>query len=150
MAEYVSKDNAMKAGTLCDWYINSIDETVPPVWTEKHIDELLRDFLVIPKETPVVNVPAKHGRWVKSKKHSWRKDKDGELDVYSYFGGMCNGIECKICGDHICVHCFHNWEELAKEEDCREHYECSCCGAPLEADDKTPFCSQCGARMESD
>ncbi len=64
MDEYISKDEAMDAGTLCNWYISSIDETVPPVWTEEHIEELLRDFLVIPKETPPIDVaPVVHGHW---------------------------------------------------------------------------------------
>lgn len=35
--------------TLIDWYISSIDETLPPIWTEEHIAELCRDFYVVPK-----------------------------------------------------------------------------------------------------
>lgn len=34
---------------LCDWYINSVDETEEPKWTPEHIDELTNDFYVIPK-----------------------------------------------------------------------------------------------------
>lgn len=41
--------NAYSESTLIDWYISSIDETLPPIWTEKHIAELCRDFYVIPK-----------------------------------------------------------------------------------------------------
>jgi hypothetical protein len=40
---------AMDERTLIDWYISSIDETVPPIWTEEHIAELCKDFYVIPK-----------------------------------------------------------------------------------------------------
>ena len=40
----------MDNGTLTDWYINSIDNTVEPIWTDEHIEELLNDFYVIPKE----------------------------------------------------------------------------------------------------
>ena len=40
---------AYSESTLIDWYISSIDETVPPIWTEEHIAELCRDFYVIPK-----------------------------------------------------------------------------------------------------
>lgn len=65
MAEYVDKDAAMDEETLLCWCISSIDETVPPVWTAEHIEELLNDFLVIPKETPVADVrPEKHGEWI--------------------------------------------------------------------------------------
>lgn len=41
---------AYSESTLIDWYISSIDETVPPIWTEEHIAELCRDFYVIPKK----------------------------------------------------------------------------------------------------
>jgi hypothetical protein len=41
--------NAYSESTLIDWYISSIDETLPPIWTEEHIAELCRDFYVIPK-----------------------------------------------------------------------------------------------------
>ncbi len=40
---------AMDEGSLVDWYISSIDETIPPCWTEEHIAELCKDFYVIPK-----------------------------------------------------------------------------------------------------
>ena len=40
----------MDRGTLVDWYVNSVSPDVPPIWTEEHIDELLTDFHVIPKE----------------------------------------------------------------------------------------------------
>ncbi len=58
MAEYVAKDAAMDQGALYDWYISSVSEDDPPVWTDEHIDELLNDFLVIPKETPAADVVA--------------------------------------------------------------------------------------------
>lgn len=31
------------------WYQDSIDNTKPPIWTDKHIDELFHDFYLIPK-----------------------------------------------------------------------------------------------------
>lgn len=34
---------------LISWYISSIDETVPPIWTDEHLEELLKDFYLIPK-----------------------------------------------------------------------------------------------------
>ena len=43
-------DRSMDEGTLVDWYISSIDETIPPIWTPEHISELLKDFYVIPKK----------------------------------------------------------------------------------------------------
>ena len=43
-------NKAYSESTLIDWFISSIDETVPPCWTEAHIVELCKDFYVIPKE----------------------------------------------------------------------------------------------------
>lgn len=34
---------------LIDWYISSVDDS-EPVWTEAHIEELMNDFYLIPKE----------------------------------------------------------------------------------------------------
>lgn len=36
-------------GYLSDWYQASIDETKPPVWTDAHLNEIFRDFYLIPK-----------------------------------------------------------------------------------------------------
>lgn len=50
MAEYVNKELGVDAGYLSDWYISSVGEE-PPVWTDGHIEELLNDFYIIPKES---------------------------------------------------------------------------------------------------
>lgn len=55
MAEYISKQAAVDAGYLSDWYISSVGDE-PPVWTDAHIDELLNDFIVIPKDTKPADV----------------------------------------------------------------------------------------------
>lgn len=41
--EWVSKMRPVDKGYLIDWYINSVGDE-EPVWTEKHIEELVRDF----------------------------------------------------------------------------------------------------------
>ena len=75
MAEkgYVSLDAAYDIGTLEDWYISSVSQDDAPVWTEEHLEELLNDFYVIPKDTPTVDVaPVKHGHWVYNQNgHDW-------------------------------------------------------------------------------
>ena len=47
---YVRKveEQAVDFGYLSDWYISSVDENDEPVWTEKHIKELIGDFILIP------------------------------------------------------------------------------------------------------
>lgn len=46
---YIRKieERAVDFGYLSDWYISSVDETDEPVWTEKHIKELIGDFILI-------------------------------------------------------------------------------------------------------
>lgn len=46
--EYLERESYDHA-TLADWYISSVGNETP-VWTEEHIDELLNDFYVIPRE----------------------------------------------------------------------------------------------------
>jgi len=36
--------------TLYDWYITSVSQRDDPVWTEKHLKELMSDFYLIPKD----------------------------------------------------------------------------------------------------
>lgn len=49
----VDLEKAMDESTLCDWYITSVSPKDEPVWTDRHIEELLNDFYVIPKEAEV-------------------------------------------------------------------------------------------------
>lgn len=46
----VDLEKAMDESTLYDWYVTSVKRTVTPVWTGEHIEELLNDFYVIPKD----------------------------------------------------------------------------------------------------
>ena len=43
-------EQAFDYPTLADWYISSVNDKDTPVWTDEHIEELLNDFYVIPKE----------------------------------------------------------------------------------------------------
>ena len=43
------ESECVSRGYLTDWYQQSIDETEPPIWTDKHLDELYNDFYLIPK-----------------------------------------------------------------------------------------------------
>jgi environmental stress-induced protein Ves len=36
-------------GDLVDWYINSVSPDDKPVWTEGHIEELMKDFILFPR-----------------------------------------------------------------------------------------------------
>lgn len=66
--EYIEREAAYDMDTLYDWYVSSVSENDNPVWTEEHLEELLNDFYVIPKDTPAAAVePVKHGHWVNHK-----------------------------------------------------------------------------------
>ena len=63
--EYIDLETAYDMDTLEDWYINSVSDNDTPVWTEEHLEELLNDFYVIPKDTSKADVaPVRHGHWV--------------------------------------------------------------------------------------
>ena len=46
----VDLEKAMDESTLYDWYVTSVTQEDTPVWTGEHIEELLNDFYVIPKD----------------------------------------------------------------------------------------------------
>lgn len=46
----VDLEKAMDESTLYDWYVTSVTQKDTPVWTGEHIEELLNDFYVIPKD----------------------------------------------------------------------------------------------------
>ena len=49
-SDKVVREYAVDYGLLYDWYIHSVSQHDEPVWTEKHIKELLSDFCLIPKD----------------------------------------------------------------------------------------------------
>jgi hypothetical protein len=53
--EYLERESYDHA-TLADWYISSVGNEVP-VWTEEHIEELLNDFYIIPRELKIKPLP---------------------------------------------------------------------------------------------
>ena len=55
MADFINLDTAYDSDSLTVWYISSVGSETP-VWTDKHIEELLNDFYVIPKNTPAADV----------------------------------------------------------------------------------------------
>lgn len=97
MSEYISREEAVDAGYLSDWYISSVDDE-PPVWTDAHIDELLNDFIVIPKDTK-----GKHGKFVPfTDTERYETFKDGGIP----FDGRCSVCDsCLFNTDKYCGGC---------------------------------------------
>lgn len=63
--KYFSIDSRMSEATLSTWYQVSIDGSVPPVWTDKHIEALMQGYYLIPKDTkPEDRVPLQYADWI--------------------------------------------------------------------------------------
>ena len=41
---------------------------------------------------------------IENRGHAWRKE-DGEIDIFGYSAGTCNGPICDACGYSFCWHC---------------------------------------------
>ena len=46
----IIKNNSVSESYLQSWYQDSVDESKPPIWTDEHIEELYKDFYLIPKK----------------------------------------------------------------------------------------------------
>ena len=131
--KFINVNEAYEHNDLACWYQNSVDDT-PPIWTDEHLEELLNDFYVIPKDTPTADVvEVSHGEW--------------ELE-YVYANDYSNDnvrkvFRCSICGRI----------EKQKEPYCN-------CGAKMDGD-MFPYdswiitengcvitCPKCGERLE--
>lgn len=86
--------------------------------------------------------PVRHGKWIKTRKHIWKKNDDGEIDEWAWDYEFHNGVSCEICHKTPCIHCEPDYDE---KQDCREHYICSECGRVVLA--LEPYC-HCGAKMD--
>ena len=51
----IIKNNAVSESYLQNWYQDSIDNTIQPIWTNEHIEELYKDFYLIPKNANTMN-----------------------------------------------------------------------------------------------
>ena len=82
----IDLDNSWGEGILQDWYIHSVNPDDPPQWTDEHIEELCKDFYVIPKETTKYDIYCNPDRL----KELAEADKEGR----------CLVLPCKV-GDTI-------------------------------------------------
>lgn len=112
MSEYIDKSEAVGEGYLQDWYISSVSEDDEPVWTEAHIEELAKDFIVIPKDTPGSDVvPVVHAHWI------------NESPYRALNGDFRKTQECSRC---------HRTYVSAGNTQCSNHKFCAECGAKMD------------------
>ena len=78
--------------------------------------------------------------YIKHGKHTWKKDKNGEIDNFAWDFDYHNGVVCEVCGETVCVHCNPNYDKL---EDCEENiYSCPVCGKEVYYNQKHCDCGQ--------
>ena len=100
--EYIDLETAYDMDTLEDWYINSVSDNDTPVWTEEHLEELLNDFYVIPKDTSKADVaPVKHGHWINDNFYT-RCSVCGNMAIYDKYGQEVESDYCPRCGAKLC------------------------------------------------
>ena len=146
MAEkgYVSLDAAYDIGTLEDWYISSVSQDDAPVWTEEHLEELLNDFYVIPKDTPTVDVaPEKHGHWILTKRTKLvPTDKVGIKESFA---------SSPINGTFVDENNINQKAMIMKKRITIIKPKCSECGYyGYDEDDITPYCPNCGCKLDNE
>ncbi len=133
MAEYIEREALIKAMEF-----NILSDPACPLFVAATVRQTIDC-------EPAADVkPLRSGEWQATKKHLWYKNKDGTPNIFAYSKGFCNGVVCRKCEEHFCVHCCPDWD--SEDDDCYyEHYMCSCCG--YEAMEKTAYCPNCGAKM---
>jgi hypothetical protein len=116
--EYIEREAAYDYNTLECWYQDSLlNPNSPPVWTNEHLEELLNDFYLIPKDTPIADVAkVKHGVWLTQEYQDGKDDegdewveKTAEQGDYAYCSlclndALLNGGEAYVLSDY-CPHC---------------------------------------------
>lgn len=85
--------NGVGYGYLANWYISSVSDEDKPVWTDEHIEELLGDFVLIPRISG--NIEPVH--WVKEECGIWSCSRCGKSALLN------GGEEYEL--STFCPHC---------------------------------------------
>ena len=72
--------------------------------------------------------------------HDWKREKDGDIDVFAFDVDFHNGPVCNRCYYSFCIHCDPDgWN---KKPCIIDEYKCPKCGRRISKG--TKFCSDCG------
>lgn len=77
--------------------------------------------------------------------HLWQRDKNGEIDLWAFEAGYCNGPMCTRCYHVECEHCNEDWETDPTEPCVISKDICPTCGASI---GKNKYCSSCGQALD--
>lgn len=78
--------------------------------------------------------------------HLWRRNKNGEIDLWAFAAGYCNGPVCVRCYHVECEHCNDDWETDPTEPCVIDKDICSVCGSELNS--KHKYCHECGQALD--
>jgi hypothetical protein len=78
--------------------------------------------------------------------HLWQRDKNGEIDIWAFEAGYCNGPVCARCWHSECVHCNEDWETDPVCNCVVDKDICPVCGSVLTW--KHKYCHECGQALD--
>jgi hypothetical protein len=78
--------------------------------------------------------------------HLWKRNNNGEIDLWAFSVGYCNGPVCTRCWHSECEHCNEDWETDPTEPCVIDKDICPVCGVELEK--KFQYCHDCGQAID--
>lgn len=79
------------------------------------------------------------------KKHEWKKDRHGNIDLWAFEYEYHNGPQCERCGESYCEHCDPHYDSKPCVVD---KYVCPTCGKSVYSFKKKSFCEYCGQAID--
>ena len=80
--------------------------------------------------------------------HLWKRDKNGEIDLWAFSVGYCNGPVCIRCGHSECEHCNEDWKTDPTEPCVVNKYICPTCGKEIGYWLRGNYCYECGQALD--
>lgn len=77
--------------------------------------------------------------------HLWKRDKNGEIDVWAFEYEYHNGPVCTRCYHSECEHCNEDWKKDPTEPCVIDKDICPICGTAL---GKPKYCPECGQAID--
>lgn len=119
------------------WYGISHDIFSEPVTTyaQLSIEALEKQ---IPKKP--VHIHEEHSE------HLWSRKENGEIDLWAFESGYCNGPVCTRCYHSECVNCNEEWKTNPTWPCVIDEDICPVCGSKLNW--KHKYCHECGQALD--
>ena len=80
--------------------------------------------------------------------HLWRRDIHGEIDLWAFESGYCNGPVCTRCYHSECINCNEDWKTDPVCDCVVDKDICPTCGKDIGYWNRGNFCSECGQALD--